>query len=264
VAFYAFKLTDVNVERPRGKIPDDDIVTFSVFVNQSERGSGAALFPDLPAGSDVPTSVVPVRSRRGVIGRDWTVGPLDIAPGDSVDMVYSGTNVSDSQLDLSDQSEIEIKILDSVLGAAVGEIGGPIGSLVVGALNWVSDPVGKFLGYKPQGPCNGLVFAGTVSFTGDALARLPYGPVLPWDGGLLDVAESSVTREHTDDATHNSDICGEVALTAVTVSVLRVPYVSVRTQNRWFFDADLRRGVRQLAPDPDAAHSLKALLRLTS
>ena len=60
MAFYAFKLTQLRVNRPRGRIPDNDIVTVSVFVNQNERGSGARLSPDLSFGSAVP-----------VVGRRW-------------------------------------------------------------------------------------------------------------------------------------------------------------------------------------------------
>src|SRR5919197_3150301 len=107
--FYAFRLDSVHVLNPRGKIPDNDVVTFSVFVNQIDRGHGAGFFPALAAGAVIPATAVTPNTRSGM-SNDWIVGPLEIAPGDLIHVIYTGFNTSDSELDLSGQAEIEIKI----------------------------------------------------------------------------------------------------------------------------------------------------------
>jgi hypothetical protein len=266
MAFHAFKLTQLRVNRPRGRIPDNDIVTFSVFVNQKERGGGAGLFPALSFGSVVPAAAVTANTHRGAMTSDWIVGPLELAAGDVVNVVYSGTNVSDSELDPTKQAQIEIKILDTILTGAVGAIGGLVGSAIGAALGFIGDPVGTILGFHPQGPCNGLVFSDTLTFSGDELNRLSYGPPQIIEGFLAtlpDAKEASFTKSYTDEATHDKSACGDFALTDVTMSVLRVPSVSVRSQNQRFFKKDLSLGLRQLAQDPNSTLNLKTLLRVT-
>ena len=262
MAFYAFKLTQLRINRQRGRIPDNDIVTFTVLVNQSERGGGGGLFPDLATGSVVPAVAVTANTHRGAMSSDWIVGPLELAPGDVVNIVYSGTNVSDSELDLGKQSQIEIKILDSILSGAVGAIGGPVGSAVGAVLGLIGDPVTTILGFHPQGPCNGLVFSDTLTFTGDELTRLTYGE-LQSGAALPNAVASSFTKSYTDEATHDKSTCGAIALTDVTVSVLRVPYISVRSQDERLFKKNLTLGMRQLAQDSNSELSLKTLLRVT-
>jgi hypothetical protein len=225
--FYAFRFDQIEVHNPRGKIGDNDIVTFSIFVNQVERGRGAGMFPALGPGStgfgfsgDAPTT------RAGISGH-WVIGPIEIAPGDGISVVYSGTNTSDEELDLSQQAEIELKVLDAIVSGVVGAAGlGAIGSAVADVLGAIGDPVGKFLGFHKEGPCNGLVFSDTVQFTGSGLGDLAYGP--PVFNNMSHATEVSFTREYTDEATHNSDVCGEIAHTNVKFSVLQLPYVSIQ------------------------------------
>jgi hypothetical protein len=262
--FFAFKLSKLHITTPRGKIPDNDIVTFNVFVNQVDRGHGSGLFPALAAGSTVPLAAVKANHRSGSMSQDWIVGPLEIAPGDIIHLVYSGTNTSDSQIDLSGIAEIEIKILNKIVGAAVGAVGGLVGSAIGGALGAIGDPVGTLLGFQPQGPCNGLVFSNTVEFSGAGLSSLPFSPPTP-EGGFLaslpQATEASFTRSSTDELTHDSSICGDIARTEVTFSVLQVPSVSVRFYANRIFRANLRNGLRPLAA-PGAAVSIRSLLRL--
>ena len=99
------------LKNPRGKIPDNDVVTFSIFVNHADRGHGAGFFPDLAAGSVTPAAAVTPGSRVSM-GVDWIVGPLELAQNDLVSIVYSGSNTSDSELTLetAQQDQIELKI----------------------------------------------------------------------------------------------------------------------------------------------------------
>ena len=262
--FYAFKLGKIHVISPRGRIPDNDIVTFNVFINQIDQGHGSGFFPALGKESTVPVAAVKTRHRSGSMSTDWIVGPLEIAPGDLIHIVYSGTNISDSQIDLSGQAEIEIKILNKIVTAAVGAIGGAIGSVVGGVIGLIADPVGTILGFKPQGPCNGLVFSDTVEFSGAGLDSLVFRQPMAENGffaSLPNATEASFTRSYTDEAKHDSDKCGDIARTEITFSVLQVPFISVRFYIDRFFDTDLRQGVRRLAA-PGSTVSLRSLLRL--
>jgi len=229
MTFYAFRLDTINVKNPRGKIPDNDVVTFNVFVNQIDRGHGTGFLTDLGAGSVIPAAAAPPNNRLN-IGVDWIVGPLELAPTDGVSIVYSGMNTSDNNninLDTQQQDQIEIKILDTIASAAAGAIGGPVSSVITGVLGAIGDPVGKFLGYSPQGPCNGLVFSDSVQFTGGGLATLPYRQDT-WSTAWPSATAASFTRAYDDSATHNGAVCGEVAHTEITFSVLQLPWVSVR------------------------------------
>jgi len=266
----------IDCKNPRGKISDNDIVTFSVFVNQVDRGHGAGFFtgmagasPGFPSGT--PAAAVTPNTRSGM-SKDWIVGPLEIAPGDIIHVVYSGSNTSDSELDLSGQAELQLKILDTITSAAVGAVGGVVGSAVATVLGLIGDPVGKFLGFSPQGPCNGLVFSDAVEFSGAGLDSLAFHPPTVSHSyvSLPNATEFSFTRPYTDEASHDTGICGEVAHYEITFSVLRVPFISVRYYARRLFPKhwegemirpDFSQGLRQLAP-PGAAVSIRSLLQL--
>jgi hypothetical protein len=216
--YYAFMLDDLNVKFQRGQIPDDDVVTFQVFVNQVVRAQHASTFTNIVSGTQLPVT------RSTGIPADWgafALGPIWVNDGDGITVVYTGSNVSDSPPDSF--APIEIKLLDALVTAVVSAAGiGLIGAAIGGALGAIGDPVGKFLGYKPQGPCNGSIFHDTVNFTGAGLAALPYAPL-----GASDYRISSFTRPYTDAETHNSDICGHIAETDVSFAVVSLPYISV-------------------------------------
>jgi hypothetical protein len=117
---------------------------------------------------------------------DWQIGPLETAPSDIVDVVYTGTNVSDSglsSLGTQKQDELEIKILNAVAKKFVGQVAGAglgeaLGSAFSEAFDKAfSDPVGDLIGYKRQGPCNGNVFAAAVPFRGSDLDHLAMSPL---------------------------------------------------------------------------------------
>ena len=78
--FYAFRLDNINVKFQRGKIPDNDLVTFGVFVNQVDRGHGAATFDDLVSGADTPAVAVPPNTG-WASARRWIISPMEIDAG---------------------------------------------------------------------------------------------------------------------------------------------------------------------------------------
>ena len=51
MGFYIFRFETVHIKRKRGNIPDDDAITFTVMVNQMDRGHGAGFFPAMVDGS---------------------------------------------------------------------------------------------------------------------------------------------------------------------------------------------------------------------
>jgi hypothetical protein len=122
-----------------GNIPDDDVVSFTVIINQVDRGHGSALFQVMNTNTVASTDDITedgllayaARNRLNISDR-WEIGPLEIAPIDDVAVVYTGTNTSDSSLSslgTQKQDELEIKILDIVakkyvsllLGAGFGD-----------------------------------------------------------------------------------------------------------------------------------------------
>jgi hypothetical protein len=230
LSFYDFSLDNIHVKHRRGNIPDNDVVTFTITVNQLDRGHGTAVFPSMSASVDgVPASAVPPNNRVNM-GASWGIGPLEIAPGDIVHVIYTGTNISDEQLtslSTKQQDEIELRILSAISTSAVAAITGGLGLVseaIAGAIGAIGDPVGKFLGFKAQGPCNGPVFSDAVAFSGSALDNLPMvQPTTP-----KGVPAISFTRTHTDEATHDKDKCGDIAETDITFSVFRLPFISVR------------------------------------
>lgn len=246
MSFYLFRLDLIDVLHRRGVIPDDDVVTFSILVNQVDRGHGTGLFPDMVAGEPIPASAVPVGNRLN-IDSSWTIGPLAIDPGDSVHVVYTGTNISDNQLvslSTKDQDALEIRLLDAVAAAALTAAAtlGAVAAAIASGLSAIGDPVGKFLGITPQGPCNGPVFSDAVQFSGSGLDNL--GLSSPSAGGLPSLA---FTQTHDDAPTHDTSICGPIAETNITFSVIRQAVISTMTLLEKRFPTRTGAGLRDLA-----------------
>jgi hypothetical protein len=267
---YAFAPVRLHCDNQRGKLPDDDLITFSVFVNQVARSTGAGMFPAITTGTDLPVIAGPPQTRN-LLSSWWVAGPLDIDPNDSIAMVYSCYNTSDSQLTDIDAQQLQIKLLDAITAGVAGAVtAGVLASAISAVLGALGDPIGKFLGWSPQGPCNGLIFEDTVQFTGANLGALAFGPRQS-DGSQDDmhlfnsyggVKEFQITRPYSDEATHNSDTCGEVAHYHLTVSVFQVPAVSVKSLlNLYHPGTELLKGVRQLFPGQPTM-SLKSLVHL--
>ncbi|MFZ0548322.1 MAG: hypothetical protein WAM60_22940 [Candidatus Promineifilaceae bacterium] len=277
MSFYIFKLDQIRVKQQRGILSDSDVVTFSVFVNQLDRGHGTATFPALVSSPNpTPAEAVPPRNKLNINGQQWRIGPLEILEGDDVHVIYSGMNISDvnlSSLSSKQLDEIELKILSSLGTAAVGGLTGGLGLIgegIAAALGAIGDPVGKALGYKPQGPCNGLVFSDAVQFTGGGLDNLemtPLPPQLHTKPPMPRYWTISFTRSYTDEATHDTEKCGPIAETEITFSVLRMSFISVRwLRTNRFIDTSktpskIGPGLRQFG-QPGTVISLKSLLGL--
>ena len=275
MSFYEFRFEKFHALHKRGNIPDSDLVTFTIIINQLDRGHGSALFNVVTTNSiqstddrsaDTPMYLAyPARNPLN-IDVDWTTGPFEIAPNDEVLVIYSGTNTSDSSLaSLSnqEQDELELKILNKIvqkgvsvfLGAGIGE---ELGEAFSDAFKEIfEDPVGDLIGYSRQGPCNGPVFSDAKRFSGAELDNLPVGP-LASDTYAYPNPGFRYTNHYTDEATHDTDVCGHVAETDVTFSLFRLPYVSVKNlMNRRFPDYyPSLRNARPTAP----AFSLKRAL----
>jgi hypothetical protein len=285
MSFYTFNLEKLVIKHKRGNITDQDVVTFSVFVNQVDRGHGSGTFV-VESNTEASTYDItedglvayPTRNRFNMSDR-WVIGPLDIDPTDIVDVVYTGTNTSDSNLSSlphQEQDELELKIVNFVAKKFVEIVAGAeFGSDVASALSAAfdkafKDPVGDLIGYERQGPCNGPVFSGVVSFTGSGLDNLPMAPLTRtlYPGTQYPKTYTSsnpgksFSNTYTDEATHDTEICGHIAETDVWFEVFRVPFISVRRSVTYRFPSHYPgEGLRQYG-QPGATVSIKSLLGL--
>jgi hypothetical protein len=284
MSFYLFRLETIGIKKKRGNIPDDDVITFTVMIDQVDRGHGSGFFPALVDNTVAYTYAItgdglpayPAKSRLNM-SEDWQIGPLETAPSDNIGVIYTGTNTSDSglsSLGTQKQDELELKILDIVAKKFVGLVAGAgfgddLGSAFSNAFDKAfKDPVGELIGYQRQGPCNGPVFAGVVPFRGsdlDNLAVAPltynYFPGTPYpETRTSEYPGIRFTNNYTDASTHDTNVCGAVAETDVTFSVCRLPYISVKTWTpRRFSNPSLDTGLRKLGR-PDTTISVKSLL----
>ncbi len=288
--FYAFRLNALYVHNKRGNIPDDDVVTFQVAVNTVLRGQGVIVLQDVTSGTlqqlvPPPSSTYtftpqePNPDSAQNIDVDWIIGPFEIAPGDGVTILYSATNISDQYagLNTADQDKLTLQLADAFAEAffgnvVLGEGGTALGAVsstasellgkVSDVLGAIKDPIGKLVNYQPQGPCNGVVFAGQTQLTGAELAKLPYAPHSEY-ASLPNAVEFPTTVNLTDAANHDTSVCGPGANTDVMLSILQIPVLSARYYlNRVCKNQSLAGGIRPFAP-PGKAISLRSFLHLT-
>lgn len=289
MSFYEFRFEKFQVFHKRGIINDQDLVTFTVMVNRIDRGHGSVLFPVVTSNSvhsvddiaDTGAQAYPPGNRLNMT-KDWTTGPFEIAPNDEVIVIYTGTNTSDSSLSSlphQEQDELELEILNQIakkgvaLVAGVG-LGEELGNLFSQAFREIfENPVGDLIGYSRQGPCNGPVFSDARRFSGNDLDNLnaqllPYTrPDSAFYSGSGSYRNPGVryTHHYTDEATHDSAICGHFADTDVTFSLFRLPYLSVKDLvSRRFPGRAPSAGLRQLGQpprfQPGTTISIKSLL----
>jgi hypothetical protein len=272
MGFFSFQLSRLNACNIRSRTTDIDLLTFGVLVNGHDQGHGYATIPVWPGNvydASQFTEAAAINGHpygRTHMSKNWVIGPLYVEDTDKVEIVYTATNLSDSNLpSMSQQKSDEwmIKILDMYYSALVGEFVSSLGLSVFaewlgkagGALaSIVTDPVGKLLGYEPQGPCNGTVFADKKTFSGASLAILPSTPgTESWGTHQLSVWNTEQTDHYSDAATHDSKACGELAQTDVSMTIKRYEKWSLK-----FFaaaDESLGLGVRRLHPN---ARSIRA------
>jgi hypothetical protein len=260
---------------PRSR-QDDDVVTFSVFVNKTLRARASGTIVTVLAVSDYPSAVIPVHNAMNVArgdnpqavwsipGTAWMTGPLEIAPGDEIAIVYSGTNVSDLEnLDGAKQAAIELKILDVIVPAVATAAGvGFILSAVTAAIG-NADLIGTLLGYHQPVPCNGTVFSDAVTFVETELEDLNFGPPAGYPHRLPERDHRHIHKPQPqwpiyDEAGHPSS-CGHIAETDVTFSVIRIPSASARFYFLHIDERNLANGVRRLNPP---GGSFRRLMRM--
>jgi hypothetical protein len=114
-------------------------------------------------------------------------------------------------------------VIAEFVGSTIGEAGGAIGS-------FLADPVGKLLGYEPQGPCNGLVFGANLSRSSRDLESLDWAPN-PYEWATGPVEMAVMTQSFDDSATHPAEHCGGTAHTEIDITVRRSQTWSMRRQN---------------------------------
>ena len=274
MGFFTIQLARLDPHNIRSRVTDIDLLTFAVLVAGRDQGHGAALIPVWPrhpitAEEFNQAAVVnghPHSANR--MSEDWTIGPLWIEDGEQVHIVYNATNTSDSQIPTSDQEAVNkwmLKLTSMYLSAMAGSFVSVIGlsevvDLVVGGGSGVAgffaDPVGTLLGYKPPGPCNGTVFAGKKSFTGASLTATTVTPgtTRSW-GREVRSWYCDLTETLTDATTHDTDVCGGIAETEITIRITRLEHWSLQM----WTDQSLTQGLR---PQHPAGGSLKELYGL--
>jgi hypothetical protein len=172
---------------------------------------------------------------------EWVIGPLEILDADRVAIVYTATNTSDSQIPTADQRAVDewtIKLVNIYYSMLLGSFVSGLGlsaiadfigaNLTSAAVAFLADPVGTLLGYKPPGPCNGIVYADTKEFTGATLAAMPSTPSQVTSGRrIINTAWSELTQHYSDEATHDRETCGDTAQTDVTMRITRYEHWSL-------------------------------------
>jgi hypothetical protein len=252
--YYTFQLSRIHCIQNRSKLPNDiDILTFGVLLNQRDQGHGAAVVPIFRDSMLNPDEINESSRANGYgptfsadhMARSWMIGPTEVRDGDGIDIVVTATNTSDSQLPTADQQKIERMELDALnvyyswlLGEFVSSlglsviaeyIGSSIGQAGSAIASFLADPVGKLLGWEPQGPCNGLVLGDKISLPSRAIEALDWAPdPYPWATGPVEMA--LITHSYDDSATH-PEHCGAIAQTEVDVTIRRASTWSMRKQN---------------------------------
>ena len=258
MSFYAFRLNSIFCNYQRGKQPDNDVLTFQVFSNKTLCGQGAItlnavtsgnLIQLVPPPSTTYTFTPLAPNYKDRINDAWIIGPIDVNPSDSISILYTATNTSDSDFnpDEVDRNRLEIQLLEryyqALLSVAAIEVGGLVGAAIDLAAeifkeakdplsklsstfkeiaDVISDPVATLLGHIQDASCNGVVFAGVYTLSGEELDKLTYSA--PTQYISLDRAHENTVSVHlTDASNHDTGNCGHVAETDISFSILALP-----------------------------------------
>jgi len=253
--YYSFELSRIHCIEPRSKGANDiDLIQFGVLLNQRDQGHGAVIAPVFRGSSMTPAELMEGARINGYggtfsgvhMGRDWMIGPTEVRDGDGVGILFTGSNTNDSQLPTADQQEMDRMVLRAfdvyyswlagvfVSGLGLTVISDFVGSTIGGAgsalASFLADPVGTALGYEPQGPCNGVVFAANLSRSSRDLESLDWAPD-PYEWATGPVEMAVMTQSYDDAATHPSQNCGATAQTEIDITVRRSKTWSMRRQN---------------------------------
>src|SRR5262245_32658795 len=117
-----FQLSEVHCVNPRSRrVNDINLVTFGVFLNKREQGRGTAVTPMFEGNSLHGAELTEGARMNGHpyselhMWPDWAIGPIAVQDGDTVEVIYTATNTSDSDLPTADQQKVDkivIKFLD--------------------------------------------------------------------------------------------------------------------------------------------------------
>jgi hypothetical protein len=255
--YYSFQLSRIHCIETRSKStgPSDiDVLTFGVLLNGRDQGHGAAVVPIFRGDTMNPDQINESSRENGYgptfladrMAQNWMIGPTEVRDGDGIDIVVTATNTNDSQLPTGDEQKIQRMELDALniyyswllgqfvsglgLNVVAEYVGSQIGGVGGGIASFLADPVGKLLGWEPQGRCNGLVFGDKISLPSRAIEALDWSPdPFQWATGPVEMAV--ITHSYDDSATHSAEHCGATAQTEVDVTIRRAATWSMRKHN---------------------------------
>lgn len=252
MSFFSFQLSRLTSFESRSRGNDINLVSFGVLVNKRDHGRFTAVTPMFKGHSLHGREISEGARANGLpytvsgIAKNWEIGPIEVTPGDSVDIVTTLTNTGDSQLPSAHQQAVDdwtIKALNVYYSWLLGQFVSGLGLKFVsdftgtgsdalrGVAAFLADPIGTLLGYEKSGPCNGVVVAEALRYTDRELEALTYRPELASKQGQipgLTVDRATVTNTHTAAEHHNTEGCGAPARTEVELAVRRYPYWSWR------------------------------------
>ncbi|RIZ70644.1 MAG: hypothetical protein D0530_07165 [Methylococcales bacterium] len=282
---FSFRLNAIHSQNQRGKNADYDVITFQVLKNNQVTGQGG-ITTVVSSGMTITTAPPPndlffppfKPTYKDRMNDQWIIGPIEIGANDHINVVYSATNIGDPGLgnDEIKTDKIIEKLLDiyyqALLSEVTIEVAGTIGAVtdiaagIFGAskdvagnfsdtlkniANAIENPVETFLGEPDNGICNGVVFAGSMSFTGAGLNQLIYSPpsLQHWAPDICR-GEHEFSVHLTDASNHNTDKCGHIAETDIFFSVLTFP-LSTK------FVGKSKQNINDLPLETTTTHSLK-------
>ena len=221
MAKYLFRLESMHVTNQRGKVPDQDVVTFGLRIGGIDYGPLAPGASQITAssGNTIQFTDHERRDARGFFGQ-WEVGPVAVGDDDVVEVMYSIVNVSSSDPGHPTPEEVEKLALATWaglvgVGAAVGGAVGAVVGAVVGAIASIAAVLVDIFG-RGTPDCNGVVGGDKVWLTGAELSKRTAA-----DPGTFTITSESGNPDIPSD-------CGAPSRVEVTLSVTRVSGYSLR------------------------------------
>jgi hypothetical protein len=250
MSFYTFALDELHPLNPRSRGPNDILfLSFGVVVNKRDQGYyilTAPIFPERLRSSDIDAAAANngyPSPKHANTRSPWTIGPIEVADNDEVAIIYEGINVSDDpNFARSDAfAQAETKLASYFYAYLLGNFWSGLGLAGVPSVvdkfdlpdevkKFLDNPVGYLLGVHPSGPCNCLVFKDALKFTGRELGAFAYEPQPVREDirkYLGTPGRARSTRRYTDEETHNTDICGLVAHTEVSIAIVKYAFYSL-------------------------------------
>jgi hypothetical protein len=217
-------------------------MTFGVVVNNRDQGHYALTTPVFAGSAIGPRDLRETASTNGYPAPksansrgDFSIGPIEIADDDDVVIVYAGDNISDDP-DIVHRQDFDQALTKAVSALYVAVLGEAAGALIstlglAGGIQFIKgllggdydkflgNPVGYVLGLKPTGPCNGIVYKDSLKQTGREISQLIYEP-LSFDRQYFGAtAKATLKKSYTDADSHDTNACGPVANTDVTIEI---------------------------------------------